>query len=46
MRLKIKVVEFAYNSEPVLEDVSLHVEDGEVFTLVGPNASGKTTLPK
>ena len=28
----------------VLSDIDLHVEKGEIVTLVGPNGSGKTTL--
>ncbi|MBN2150667.1 MAG: ABC transporter ATP-binding protein [Candidatus Lokiarchaeota archaeon] len=30
--------------KPVLKDLSLHVEDGEVHVIFGPNGSGKTTL--
>ena len=39
-------VTFAYDGEPVVENVSLAVEPGEYLGLIGPNGSGKTTLLK
>lgn len=39
-------VAFAYDENPVVEDVSLTVEEGEFLGLIGPNGSGKTTLLK
>ena len=38
-------VVFGYNPEtPVLKDVSIHVDKGEMVALVGPTGSGKTTI--
>jgi ABC-2 type transport system ATP-binding protein len=42
----IQIENLSANYGPVkaLRDVSLHVEDGEIFGLLGPNGAGKTTL--
>jgi len=37
-------VSFAYNSKPVLQDVSLRIKPGETVAIVGMTGSGKTTL--
>ncbi len=43
--VELRQVSFAYSgSEPVLEDVSCHVQPGERVALVGPSGVGKTTL--
>jgi zinc transport system ATP-binding protein len=42
----IQDVRFSYESETVLEDVSLTVQPGEFACIVGPNGGGKTTLLK
>jgi len=41
--LEIKDVTKVYDSCTVVDDVSLAVERGETFGLLGPNGSGKTT---
>ena len=42
--LEVKNVDAGYGSTVILQDISLHVEPGEVVTIVGANGAGKTTL--
>ncbi len=42
--IRISKVSFSYGREPVLRDVSLDVQPGEVVALVGRTGAGKTTL--
>lgn len=37
-------VSFAYNSAPVLENISIKIEKGQTIAFVGRSGSGKTTL--
>ena len=37
---------FSYDHVPVLENVSLTVEQGQFLSIIGPNGGGKTTLLK
>ncbi len=42
--LTLKNVNLTFGGITVLEEVSLHVEAGQIFGLVGPNGAGKTSL--
>ena len=45
MRLvNVEDLSVVYGAQTVLSRVSLHVEPGEIVTIVGPNGSGKTSL--
>ncbi|WP_407454503.1 amino acid ABC transporter ATP-binding protein [Methanobrevibacter sp.] len=42
--LKIKNLKKSFGDNVVLKDISLHVEKGEVLSIIGPSGSGKSTL--
>ncbi|MEF8850703.1 MAG: ABC transporter ATP-binding protein, partial [Candidatus Bipolaricaulota bacterium] len=46
MKVEISDLKFSYNSVPVLENLNFRIDSGEILAIVGPNASGKTTLLK
>lgn len=46
MRLSVERVSAGYYRKPVVSDISMTVESGEVLCLLGANGSGKTTLFK
>ena len=44
--LNLENISFTYDQFPVLQDVSLQMQDGDFAALIGPNGGGKTTLIK
>ncbi|KAI9246516.1 P-loop containing nucleoside triphosphate hydrolase protein [Sporodiniella umbellata] len=42
--VELKQVKVSYQGQPVLQDISWTVREGERWALMGPNGSGKTTL--
>lgn len=44
MRLEIKNLKFGYNSKLVLKNINMKVLPGKITTIIGPNATGKSTL--
>src|SRR3954466_11823465 len=43
MLLQLEHLDAGYNGSPVVRDLSLQVDRGEVVALLGPNGAGKTT---
>jgi branched-chain amino acid transport system ATP-binding protein len=41
--LQVETIDVAYGKRRALDSVSLHVEDGEIVTLLGANGAGKST---
>jgi len=35
-----------YNGEPLIKDIEINLNKGEILTLIGPNGSGKSTILK
>jgi branched-chain amino acid transport system ATP-binding protein len=44
--LRVEGLHAGYGKVPILRDVSLHVDEGEIVAVIGPNGAGKSTLLK
>lgn len=43
-KLEVRNVSMAFGRETILKDISIHVDEGELISLLGVSGSGKTTL--
>ncbi|MEI3176283.1 MAG: ABC transporter ATP-binding protein [Lachnospiraceae bacterium] len=44
--LKLENLEVGYDGTPLIHDINIGIEKGEIVTLIGPNGSGKSTILK
>jgi ABC-2 type transport system ATP-binding protein len=44
MMLELEHISKSFYQKKAVDDVSLHINEGEIFGLLGPNGAGKTTL--
>ena len=42
--LELKQIGKSFDGVPVLKDISIRVEDGEIVSILGPSGCGKTTV--
>ena len=46
MMLNVETINVYYGAIHAIKDVSFHVEEGEIVTLIGANGAGKSTILK
>ena len=43
---QLKHLSVGYNGKPIINDINIDIEKGEIVTLIGPNGAGKSTILK
>lgn len=43
---KLEQLTVGYNGKPVIKDINIDIQKGEIVTLIGPNGAGKSTILK
>ena len=46
VKMELDNISFAYDSAPILKELSLFIQESDFIGLIGPNGSGKSTLLK
>ena len=46
MSLALKQVALSLGGQPLVREITLHLNPGEIVGLLGPNGAGKSTLMK
>ncbi|PRR82423.1 energy-coupling factor ABC transporter ATP-binding protein [Clostridium vincentii] len=44
--IKLESISFTYKNKVALDNVNVHIKEGEAVAIIGPNGSGKSTLLK
>ena len=43
-RYQVKNVSHQINNQTILKEINLTMEDGKIYSIIGPSGAGKTTL--
>ena len=44
MKLSVNGLRFSYSDKPIINDLSLNINNGEFVSILGPSGCGKSTL--
>ena len=44
--IKLENISFTYKNKIALDNVNVHIKEGESIAIIGPNGSGKSTVLK